>query len=174
MPVENGKPLYILCMVTGHFLISEQQCLLEAIGRLAYANPFLPERVECERAVLGNEFVEGEPVWSYRAEHPEPRENVVRIAAKVEPLVEQLRGRLRQGVRANERELALYEDAVLHVLYHRNYPHFLEAGFGSAQTDAGRWRFYNAFVADWRHFFGIDGVVFPGGHEPRHTFACYR
>jgi DNA-binding NtrC family response regulator len=161
-------------MASGHFLSGEQLGLLEAVGQLAYANPFLPERVECERAVLGSEFVEGEPVWSYRAEHPEPRENVARIAAKLEPLMEQLRGRLRSGARASEHELGLYEDAVLHVLYHRNYPHFLEAGFGAAQTDPGRWRFYNAFLADWKHFFGIDSVRFPGGHEPRHTFACYR
>jgi transcriptional regulator with AAA-type ATPase domain len=161
-------------MASIHFLNAEQRRLLEAVSRLAYANPFLPERVECERAVLGDQFVEGEPVWSFRAEHPEPRANIARIAARVEPLAEQLRARLQSGARADERDLGLYEDLVLHVLYHRCYPHFLEAGFGAAQSDTGRWRFYNTYLADWRHFFGIDGVRFPGGHEARHTFACFR
>jgi transcriptional regulator with AAA-type ATPase domain len=157
-----------------HFLGAEQYRLLEAISRLAYANPFLPERVECERTVLGDAFVEGEPVWSFRAEYPEPRANIAKIAAIAEPLAEQLRGRLQSGVHADERELMLYEDLVLHVLYHRNYPHFLEAGFGAGQSDAGRWRFYNTFLADWKAFLGIDGVRFPGKHEPCHTFACFR
>src|ERR1035441_10973414 len=63
------------------FLTSSQRTLLEGVSRLGYANPFLPERVELERAVLGGEFMEGEPVWSYRAEHPEPRAHVWRIVA---------------------------------------------------------------------------------------------
>jgi DNA-binding NtrC family response regulator len=161
-------------MAAVHFLTSSQRALLEAISRLVYANPFLPERVECERAVLGAEFIAGEPVWSYRAEHPEPRENVWRIQARLEPLIEELRTRLRNGARANERELILYEDAVLQVLYQRSYQSFFEAGFGAMREDAGRWRFYATFLADWRHFFGIEGLQFPSGYEARHTFACFR
>jgi transcriptional regulator with PAS, ATPase and Fis domain len=147
---------------------------LEAVSRLAYANPFLPERVECERAVLGAEFVAGEPVWSYRAEHPEPRENVWRIQARLEPVLEELRTHLQNGTRTSEHDLVLYEDAVLQVLYQRLYQSFFEAGFGASREEPGRWRFYTTFLADWRHFFGIDGVRFPSGHEARHTFACFR
>jgi transcriptional regulator with AAA-type ATPase domain len=137
---------------------------LEAVSRLAYANPFLPERVELERAALGAEFVEGEPVWSYRAEQPGPRENVWRVYRKLEPLLEELRARLPEDV-------VLYEDAVLYLLYTRYYGSFLE---GSEKKGAGRWRFYSNFAADWKHYFGVDGVRFPSGHEPRHTFACFR
>ncbi|HKA00554.1 MAG TPA: sigma 54-interacting transcriptional regulator [Candidatus Solibacter sp.] len=161
-------------MVSVQFLTATQRSFLESIQRLAYCNPFLPDRVECEREVLGGEFVEGEPVWSFRAEDPEPRANVFHIAARLEPLVEDLRTRLRSGARAKEHDLGLYEDAVLHLLYHRAYPHFLEAGFGAAQSDPGRWRFYSTFLADWKRFFAIDGIQFPGGHEPCHTFACFR
>lgn len=160
------------------FLTAGQRLLLQGVSRLGYANPFLPERVECERAVLGAEFVEGEPVWSYRAEHPEPRANVWRIAARLEPLMEQLRGRLLrgpEGAAAREQDLVLYEDGALHLLYQRCYAQFYDAGFGpgAAQPGAGRWRFYNQFLADWRHFFP-EGMGFPSGHEPRHTFACFR
>jgi transcriptional regulator with AAA-type ATPase domain len=161
-------------MAVVHFLNSTERGLLEAVSRLAYANPFLPERVECERAVLGAEFVEGEPVWSYRAEDPEPRANVWRISARLEPLIEELRRRLERGARAAEGDLVLYEDAVLHALYQRCYQHFYDAGFGAAQTSAGRWRFYSTFLADWKHFFVMEGVRLPSGHEPRHTFACFR
>ena len=82
------------------FLTSAQRALLQGVSRLGYANPFLPERVELERAVLGTEFMEGEPVWSYRAEHPEPRANVWRIVSRLEPLVEHLAASLRGGMSA--------------------------------------------------------------------------
>jgi hypothetical protein len=156
------------------FLTPAQRTLLDGVSRLGYANPFLPERVELERAVLGAEFVEGEPVWSYRAEHPGPRANVWRIVARLEPLVEQLASRLGAGTAAAEQDLALYEDAALHLLYQRCYPKFLAAGFGGTQSDPGRWRFYTEFLADWRHFLAIDGVTFPNERDPRHTFACFR
>jgi len=160
-------------MSTGQFLTTSQRALLQGVSRLGYANPFLPERVEYERAVLGDEFIEGEPVWSYRAEHPEPRANVWRIVAKLEPVVEQLVARLRAGVVAREPELGLYEDAALQLLYQRCYLKFYEAGFGSERSNTGRWRFYNEFLADWRRWFAIEGVSF-GERDPRHTFACFR
>jgi len=158
------------------FLSSSQRTLLQAVSALGYANPFLPERVELERAVLGGEFVEGEAVWSYRAEHPEPRANVWRIVARLEPLVEQLATRLRGGGSADAcgQDLALYEDAALHLLYQRSYRQFYEAGFGEGRTKPARWSFYNEFLAGWRHFLAIEGVTFPNEHDAPHTFACFR
>jgi hypothetical protein len=38
----------------------KNRAFLTAISQLAYANPFLPEWVEFERAVLGDAFVAGE------------------------------------------------------------------------------------------------------------------
>jgi DNA-binding NtrC family response regulator len=158
------------------FLSGTQRGLLRAVSQLGYCNPFLTERVDLERAVLGGEFVEGEPVWSYRAEQPGPRENVWRIQGRLTPVMEQLRERLREGAPAREQDPVLYEDAVLHLLYTRYYRSFYDAGFGpDAEKNPGvRWRFFANFLADWRHFFEIDGVRFPTGHDPRHTFACYR
>jgi DNA-binding NtrC family response regulator len=153
-------------------LTAAERRTLEAVSRLGYCNPFLPERVELERAALGPDFVEGEPVWSYRPNETAPRENVWRVYRKAEPLLEAVRLRLRAGGPARETDLALYEDGVLYLLYTRYYAQFYQAGFGA--PDPARWRFYTKFLADWRHFFALDGVVFPGGHDPRHTFACFR
>ncbi len=152
------------------FISGTQRSFLKAVSQLAFCNPFLPERVQLERAALGPEFVEGEPVWSYRAEQPGPRENVWRVQARVEPIAEELRNRLCDGGDAREQDLVLYEDAVMYLLYTRYYQRFYEAGIGNS----ARWRFYTEFRGDWRHFFEIDGVRFPTGHEPRHTFACFR
>jgi len=41
--------------------------------------PFCPSVSSTSATALGSAFVEGEPVWSYQVEHPEPRDNVWRI-----------------------------------------------------------------------------------------------
>jgi len=159
------------------FLTSPQRAFLQAVSNLAYCNPFLPERIEFERAALGDEFVAGEPVWSQPVRDPErPRANAWRIVERTETLAEELQASLRRGEETRVADLALYEDAILHLLYQRYYRQFLAAGFGpeAEQNDPARWRFYNNFLADWRHFLQVEGVRFPTGHEPRHTFACFR
>lgn len=158
------------------FLTPEEQIFLRAVSQLAYCNHFLPERVEYERQALGNAFVEGEPVWSLPVDEPErPRANVWRIVERLVPLTEELRDRLRSGAARRKQDLILYEDAVLHLLYQRYYQRFYEAGFGmKAAEGAARWRFYENFLGDWRHFFQIEGLDLPSHHDPRHTFACFR
>jgi hypothetical protein len=142
------------------FFSRNERAFLRAVSQLAYCNPFLPERVECERAALGSEFVEGEPVWSLPVDQPErPRANVWRIVERLEPLAGQLRSRLSADV--GEADLRLYEDAVLHLLYQRYYNRVVQS----------QWHCYRDFLADWRHFFRLEGVA---RHDPGHTFACFR
>src|SRR5438270_11533055 len=102
------------------FLSASERAFLRSVSQLAYCNPFLPERVDCERTALGADFVEGEPVWSLPVDQPErPRANVWWVVEKLAPLAEQLRARLNADVRDDD--LALYEDAVRHLLYQRYY-----------------------------------------------------
>ncbi len=157
-------------------LSTSQRAFLEAVSRLGYCNPFLPERVEWELEALGLDFVEGDAVWSQPVDDPErPRANVSRIVARLETLAGQMRAGLAESAEASAHDLALYEDAAVFLIYHRYYQSFFDAGFGAkVRNDATRWSFYHQFLADWRHFLGIEGVRFPSGHEPRHTFACFR
>src|SRR5690348_14721866 len=106
------------------FLSSKERGFLTAVSQLAYCNPFLPERADFERAALGRDYVEGEPVWSLPVDGPErPRANVWRIAERLESLIAQLRSRLLStGTKSTQAELVLYEDAVVHLLYSRYYP----------------------------------------------------
>ena len=158
-------------------LTPEQRRLLQAGSQLAYCNPFLPERIALERSVLGAEFLEGETVWSQQVADPDrPRPNVVRLAQRLEQTAEAVRTQLDSGASATAQELTLYEDTVLHMLYLRWWTRFYEADCepAASKPPATRWRFYNHFLADWRRFLEIDGVTLPGGHEPVHTFACFR
>jgi transcriptional regulator with AAA-type ATPase domain len=158
------------------FVSPSERAFLNSVSQLAYCNPFLPEWVESERAALGSDFVEGEPVRSFSVIEPRrPRANIWRIVHKLEKLVAELRARLEQPAQTTERDLVLYEDGVIYLLYQSFYKRFYEISFEPAAGDArGRWRFYQDFLADWDRFFAIDGVTFPTRHEPRHTFSCFR
>jgi len=151
------------------FLGPSARSFLDAVSRLAYCNPFLPERVECERAALGPAFVEGEAVWSLSVDQPEgTRANITRIVRRLEPLAGELRTKL---ATATARDLALYEDAILYLLYERYAIRILDA---DSARGANRWRFYQDFLHDWESFFHISGVAFPHRSEPAHIFACFR
>lgn len=104
----------------------------------------------------------------------QPRVNVWRIVERLDPLIQSLRMRLEQQLKAAAREIELYEDGVLHLLYQRYYHKFLAVGFGpeAAKTDRQRWRFYRDFLADWERFFGPAGLS--KKIAPAHTFAFYR
>jgi len=156
------------------FISTTERFFFEAVTGLASSNPFLPEHTAFERAALGADFVEGEPIWSLPVDQPErPRANVWRIAARLEILTKQLRDRLHSGVSAGEHDLVLYENAVLRHLYQRFYPKFYDATFGAESRLPGRWQFYREFLEDWRHFF-YPSLRLPSSHEPCHTFACFR
>jgi transcriptional regulator with AAA-type ATPase domain len=111
-----------------------------------------------------------------------PRANVVRILDRLEPLVNRLTERLSSGQRADDRELGLYEDGAIHLLYLRYYHRFLAAAFGpdAAKHDRTRWRFYNEFAADWQRLFRLDNGSAGIRHDRSarhgcpHTFACFR
>jgi MoxR-like ATPase len=155
------------------FLSAAERRFLRTISQFAHCNPFLPEHNQLEREALGPAYLEGEPVWSQDVDDPErPRANVWRIVELLSPMVDQLRARLASGVPAQDQDLVLYEDAVLHLLYQRFYKHFFAASFGATVNEPGRWHFYRDYLKDWRHFF--DGFRLPTRHDPGHTFACFR
>jgi hypothetical protein len=148
----------------------------DAVSRLGYYNPFLPERVEYERQVLGPAFEEGEPVWSMRVADPdEPRANAWKVAERIETAIGDVRERIPKAPETSERDLVLYEDAVLYLLYHRYADHLFRAvSSGSHERSAGsRWDFYEGFSRDWEHYFAIPGVALPTQHEAVHTFSCF-
>lgn len=157
-------------------LTSEERTFLRAVSTLAYCNPFLPERIDVERAILGGDFIEGEPVWSMRVDAPDAvRVNNTRVAERVEREVRQLRERLTKSAAALEQDLVLYEDAVLFMLFDRYQVRFYDAIVQALTQKRGthRWGFYPEFVRDWESFFHIPEVTLPVRYDAPHLFACF-
>src|SRR5712691_385498 len=100
---QHGEHLIHTYRVPMPFLTTNERTLLQTMAALGYCNPFLPERVDYERAILGDDFIEGEPVWSMQVDAPDaPRANAERVAKRVEALVGALRERLERGTTVNE------------------------------------------------------------------------
>jgi transcriptional regulator with AAA-type ATPase domain len=147
-----------------------ERTFLAAVSRLAYSNPFLPDRVDAERDALGNDFVPGDPVWSASVADPDStRPNIWRIVDRLKPILEDQRQRLaaQSGKQneANPADLALYEDGVHHLLYQRYYEDFVSAN--------GKFSFYRRFLSEWQHYFHLPGHQFETALEPAHLFACF-
>ena len=156
------------------FLKLEDRPFLEAVSKLAYANPFLPEMVNWEREALGAEFAQEETVWNFTVGDPERvHTNSWRIQGRLEKLIPQLRRSLAEGVRPTPKELSLYEDALLYRFYFAYYERMNEAAFQKTPQAPSRWAFYREFRDEWRHYFEIPGIRMPPDNQARHTFACF-
>jgi len=148
-------------------ILAQERRFLSAISKLAYCNPFLPERTEYEQAALGRDYVASEAVWSASVQEPNANSpNVARIHARLEPLMEKLRVRLAEQSEVAAEDRILYEECVHHLLYQRYYRDFVNA--------TTEWRFYESFVADWRRYFATNPESFETAGEPEHVFACFR
>src|SRR6185503_2352150 len=100
------------------FLDGPDRTQAQGISTLAYCNPFLPERIEGERAALGPDFVAGGTLWDVKGE-PEPAPNLHALERRAEALADRLAAKLREGVRPAAEDLQLYEDVVIYTLFSR-------------------------------------------------------
>jgi transcriptional regulator with AAA-type ATPase domain len=130
------------------------------LSRLIYANPFLPERLDLERELLGAEF--GPAPWAYHKvdeldhEHP----NLTRLDERAEKVAGQARQRLVDRVHAGDAELALYADLATYVLYRRFRSGLLDTVARGLErpTEPPQVPFWKRFAADYRHFFAMPGL----------------
>lgn len=158
------------------FLSPSQRSFLQAVCGLAYCNQFLPERIEYERAALGLEFHEVEPIWSFRVDDPDrPHINAERIRHRLEQLIPTLRERLAAGASPSAQDLTLYQDATVYLLYYRCVDALHSAMVSALDRRRGSRRFtvYRTYRDDWDHFLEIPGIRWPTRLEAPHVFACF-
>lgn len=154
----------------------EERRTLIALSRLAYANPFLPDRIALEREILEEAFVWTDAAWHRRIDMDGQPPNIALMTKKVAGLIDTLRGRWLAGERASDREARLYEDAVLYYLYSRHHQSFHELLLeedGSGRYPRCEAPFYRDFLQDLEHFFGLPNTTFVSLEESVHLFACF-
>jgi hypothetical protein len=146
-----------------------------AIARLAHCNPFLLERIDYERAALGDEFDNRTIVWNVTEDWEGKRPNIGRLKVLTERLLAAARQRLLDSPGdASSEELALYEDLISYLFYYRIQAP-LES-FGEKPLNEPRAKVaavFNQFLEESRHFVALPGLKLPGNFDPAHLFASY-
>jgi DNA-binding NtrC family response regulator len=132
----------------------QERQLAEDIAGLAFANPFLDERIAFERRICGDQYVHHNPFWS---PHPDlqPNPNIDRIGQLTGFFVQSIHARVCDGMRASREELQLFDDVVVYFLYERYREDLLK---GTAS--------YARFRSDV-HEYLRDRI------DPAHLFACF-
>ncbi|HEX6161668.1 MAG TPA: sigma 54-interacting transcriptional regulator [Thermoanaerobaculia bacterium] len=137
---------------------TEDRRLAESIAALAYANPFLEQRIAHEKEILGEAWIPGPPYWSLLPERGRSS-NIDRIAERCNALMQRLQA---GGAKPSRSEAVLYEEVAVYFLYER----YREAIFELFESDPSqRVAFYPRFKADClAHLPGADAA---------HLFACF-
>jgi len=144
--------------------------LAEAISRLAYCNPFLPERIECERQALGDAFVPGGTLW-HATGNPEPPPNVFALRERAGALAEQLAGRLAESPKPSASDLQLYEDVVVYLLFTRYDDNLYELLDPRAATAPVA--FYRRFHQDVARLLQTPRARLVADRDVPHLFAAF-
>ena len=150
----------------------EDHRFLKIVVNISFANPFLAERIELERQALGPEFDESMANWNLLGDDPETQQvNTRKIAERAYSIVAHIRQGLKKGMVADRREIQLYEDTVLFLLYYY-YAQRLKESIVSPQKDQP-YEYYKEFTHYWRHFFNHPVEGLPVQKETAHIFACF-
>ncbi len=150
-----------------------ESSLAAAFASLASCNPFLTERIQVEREILGDEFVDADVVWNVARNVDGNRPNIGKLQRRAEALALELRARLAAGAGASDRELAIYEGVALYVLYYRvqqALQSIIDASAAKPQQETAA--IYAPFVEACEQFLQIPGVRLPTDYPPHHLFAC--
>ena len=96
----------------------DERRIAEGVSQLMYCNPFLPERKELERAILGNTG-SADGVWSKRSADSKLSPAVTAIADVVEELI----GKLRTKVKVKLRFVSLFALETFQLLHESSDQH---------------------------------------------------
>ena len=152
------------------FLEPEAQTFLEAVVKISYANPFLAERIDYEREALGAEFDESRADWNLLGDDPETQQvNARKIAEKAYAIIARMQQQLKKGLKLSGRELTLYEETVLFLLYYYYAQRFKDR-IVNPQKDRP-FDFFTEFSHYWRHFFNYPVDQLPRPQAAAHIFA---
>lgn len=155
---------------------AEETRFLEAMSALTYGNPFLPTRIEAEKAVLGSAFKPLQSVWNVRPDLDADTANVQRIGEKCEAMAPRLRARWTEASdQATPIEHEWYRDWATYVAYYRFHDRFLQLGQNPSGGREGQPApFFPAFTREL-HELLHPAHAFDTGPEtnPVHLFACF-
>ena len=151
----------------------------EALAAIPFVNPFLEERVELERTALGDRYLGAGPVLMLKPGRTgdEMYPELPALRERSEHLYAKLRKQLDSGRVATPKELQVYEDLALFLIYLR----FLKE-FESLLSDLANSRSGSIEVTFWQSLplrssgmFRLEDRSLPSRHRPEIILAvCFQ
>jgi hypothetical protein len=158
------------------FLSRAERREAQAFARIGYTNPFLPERLELERQILGDRFLSGGTVMHFPSDHKEQAvfKNFGLLMNRCEALV----AKMRQGVLTekcrNEEDQRLYRESVLIVLYGKHFsvrklPIVRRTRDRSDELSIS----WGQFKKDYDYYLKLPELVLPSHFIAAHCFSIF-
>ncbi len=158
---------------------SNEAGFADAVSRLIYANPFLPERIEAERDALAADFVHEGADWNLQPGNDTagvaPQPNLALIRRRVDALVERLAAtwpaaEARPPVAADAERFA---DLVLFAVFHRYCARFDETIANADAAGAYRAPYYRDFLTEVERLLRRPGLNLLEECPPEALFAFF-
>ena len=149
----------------------------ESIGQIGYSNPFLPERLALERAALGGDFCCADPVINLppNSDLQTIFPNFTALRERAEVMSETMRRKLLSGTTPTERELRVYQNLAMNLLYNRHMSYLdtvatTPADRAKTAQSSAAWK---DFQKDFVSYLQLPGLPLPTHFEARHSFAVF-
>lgn len=134
------------------------QRLLAQLSQLALCNPFTPERLKLEKAVLGNRFQPEEMIaWSRSHSLTESeRPNVTELASISRAVIRRVQLAVAAGKSINEQTVRHYWNVATYVLLYRHVVPIAPEKIAQPKSIAKVWQ---AFEGDYRELVNLPGLT---------------
>lgn len=155
-------------------LSSLETKIAEAIGRIGYCNPFLPERLALERAALGADFRCADEVINLPpgAEVEAIFQNFTALRERAELLADKMRKAFLAGTALSGNELRVYQDVAIYLLYNRHMSYLDEVASAPSSTTQKTTAWHD-FQRDFNNYLSLPGFSLPPHFEAGHCFAVF-
>lgn len=145
--------------------------LSQNIAGLNFVNPFLPERIELERDILGQEYRDIGIVWSLGKAQESYQANILRINDLALELLNSVRtGIINSNEAISKKEFYLYEDMLAYYLYNKYLENFHDI---IIRQNSQSFQFFNQFLKDLQYFLYLPQIKIPPQYDPAHLFAIF-
>lgn len=133
---------------------------LELFASLAICNPFLTQRIDLERKVLGDRFEEDGMAWSRRLEFTDrERFNVTRLTDAAIALIDEVKQQVDSGKSLSRDSLTDYWYVVIYALLYRHIVYQDPANLRDPQSTAKIWKDFQRDYRSLVNLAGLDGEI---------------
>ena len=158
------------------FLSKAERHEAEAFARLGYSNPFLPERLQLERQILGDRFQSGAPVIHLPTEQQDQAvfRNFGLLMERCRILTDKMRLRFLEGKCESDEDQRLYRETALLLLYGKHFSvsevPFIRRSRDRTEELGSSWA---QFKAEYEWYLRISNLVLPSHFDAAHCFSIF-